>query len=263
MTLSVLRKALVLLVVWLTASVAGAQTIRFMSYNVKSFEGPTETTQGKKYVMEPFFEAFDKVSPDVCVINELEIYTDALGNRNPLAELASHLGVHYYFCKSYDRVELDRGAGYYGNGLLSKYPILSMECRRLSMPAGAADPRSVFWADLLLPSGQQIRIVGTHLDHMAGQGTQLSEILNITEIFDTSLPIVMMGDFNTDPYTVKLTLDKHQSKLSIRGNQWVDYILSTPHFKPGALFVESFPVTKDGETYTLSDHAAIYMDLTL
>lgn len=259
---SVRKRVLLLFVLCLTTAIQ-AQTIRFMSYNVKSFEGATETTQGKKYVMEPFFEAFDKVSPDVCVINELEIYTDALGNRNPLAELASHLGIHYYFCKSYDRAELDRGAGYYGNGLLSKYPILSMECRRLSMPAGSADPRSVFWADLLLPSGQQIRIVGTHLDHMAGQGVQLSEILSLKEIFDTCLPIVMMGDFNTDPYTVKLTLDKHQSKLSVRGNQWVDYILSTSHFKPGALYVESFPVSKDGKTYTLSDHASIYMDLTL
>lgn len=243
--------------------VVRAQTVRVMSYNVKSFEGPAATTGGEKYVMKPFFEAFEKVSPDVCVLNELEVYSDALEGRNPLAELAAHLGVHYGFCKSYDRSELQRGAGYYGNGLLSKYPILSMECRRLSGPDGSADPRSVFSADLLLPSGKQIRVVGTHLDHVAGQEEQLSEILSMDEIFGTDLPIVMMGDFNTASYTVKEVLGKSGSKLAIRGNYWVDFILSTAHFKPGTLHSDPFTISFEGKSYDLSDHEAIYMDLTL
>lgn len=240
-----------------------AQTIRVMTYNVKSFEGAVETTLGHKYVMKPFFDAFDKVSPDICVINELEVYTDALGDRNPLAELAGHLGMHYYFCKSYDRSELNRGAGLYGNGILSRYPIIRMDCRRLSMPTGSSDPRSVFWADLLLPNGNVIRVVCTHLDHMGGQVEQLSEILKRSEVFETNRPIIMMGDFNTDPGTVSYALGLFGNKLAISANNWVDYILTTPDIKCGSPKVDPFSINHEGASYDISDHASVYMDLTL
>lgn len=108
-----------------------------------------------------------------------------------------------------------------------------------------------------------IRVVGTHLDHMGGQVEQLSEILKRSEVFETNRPIIMMGDFNTDPGTVNYALGLFGNKLAITANNWVDYILTTPDIKCGSPMVDPFRINHEGAGYGISDHASIYMDLTL
>lgn len=220
------------------------------TYNVKSFEIENQSISGGKAFQMPFFyDAFKSLNADIYCINELEILTSRTGERNLLSDLAGELGMYSTFGMSYPKED-----GYYGNGLISKYPILSVNSKLLPKPAGSADQRSVMWADILHTSGQVFRVIVTHLDHIGGAEQQLQTIAKDEEIVGTEYPIILMGDMNMGEGQVEYILHGQFGCLAFN---WVDYIgvgLKNGTFTAHGKRVESFN--------RLSDHSAVLTQLT-
>lgn len=220
------------------------------TYNVKSFEIENqELSGGKSFQMQFFYDAFRDLNADIYCINELEILTSRMDQRNLLTDLAAELGMYSAFGKSYDK-----DVGLYGNGLISRFPILSVHSKLLPKPAGSADQRSVMWADILHPSGQIFRVVVTHLDHIGGAEDQLRTIAKDESITKTDHPIILMGDMNMGEGQVNYIL---QDNFKCMAFNWVDYIgvaSKNGTFTASGRRVESFN--------RLSDHAAVLTQLT-
>ncbi len=220
------------------------------TYNVKSFEIENQAlSQGKQFQMSFFFKAFKDLNADIYAINELELLTSRMGQRNLLGELAAEFGMYSAFGKSYPKEE-----GLYGNGLISRYPILSVHSKLLPKPASSADQRSVMWADILHPSGQVFRVVVTHLDHVGGEEEQLRAIAKDESITKTEHPIILMGDMNMGEEKVNNIL---RGDFKCMAFNWLDYIgvaMKNGSFTAKGKRVESFD--------RLSDHSAVLTQLT-
>lgn len=104
----------------LTTAAAEAQTVQLkvMEWNVLSFE-MTDKSNQIDFIVDEYVDLIKAQNPDIVCINELETGTSRMG-KEKLTELASRLGMYPYFIMSYPK-----DVGFYGNGILSKYPILN------------------------------------------------------------------------------------------------------------------------------------------
>ena len=136
-----------LLCMMLPAASAQAQDVKLkcMEWNIKSFEYDDNSNA----VYFEIAEAMEKIkaeNPDIVCFNEFETATGRMSSVEKLTECAQSLGMFPFFVFSYDK---DNGA--YGNGILSKYPIVNSASVLLGMYTGA-DQRSAGWADILVPT---------------------------------------------------------------------------------------------------------------
>ncbi len=168
-------------------------------------------------------------------INELAFYTDMFG----------------IFGKS-----INFSGGYYGIGILSKFPILRYE--RVLLPNdGKTEQRSMLIADIELPGGVIITFVNTHLEVKTAK-MRLEQILFIDNYLkDCPNQIFLAGDMNAIPSAKEMEILKenwkdltndvftyHSSKPEIK----IDYIYMKPSEKVELLHTDVC------ENIKLSDH---------
>ena len=193
-----------LLCMMLPAASAQAQDVKLkcMEWNIKSFEYDDNSNA----VYFEIAEAMEKIkaeNPDIVCFNEFETATGRMSSVEKLTECAQSLGMFPFFVFSYNK---DNGA--YGNGILSKYPIVNSASVLLGMYTGA-DQRSAGWADILVPTdskpeGVKVRIVCTHLDAFGGDETCLGQAKEVIEhaiapAVAENIPVLIMGDMNCGP----------------------------------------------------------------
>lgn len=229
----------------LTTAAASAQTVslKLFVWNVLSFEKTDKSGEQNGFPIAEYVEVIKAQNPDIVCLNELETGTSRMG-KEKLAEMAVELGMYPYFVMSYPR---DQGC--YGNGILSKYPILSEASKLYTYQhylgegnyqwnSGwqngyyGSDQRSIGYIEILVPTsdsdGQIVRIACTHFDHVAGQSTiQQPEAVAFLSLENPPYPTVLLGDLNT--YASNL------SQFSALGDQaattWVDHIWTFPKGK--------------------------------
>ena len=119
----------------LTTAAAKAQTVQLkvLDWNVLSFE-MTDKSNQIDFIVDEYVDLIKAQNPDIVCINELETGTSRMG-KEKLTELASRLDMYPYFIMSYPK-----DVGFYGNGILSKYPIVvpSPHCIPTNMPKARA-----------------------------------------------------------------------------------------------------------------------------
>lgn len=109
--------------------------------------------------------------------------------------LANHLDMHYVYGESLrvQHLRLGRGIGYYGNMILSRYPILESQVLRLPNRWGS-EPRTALKTIIEIPSGP-IAVWVTHLGlSTAEREAQVGRLLQA--IAEEELPSIVLGDFN-------------------------------------------------------------------
>jgi len=189
--------------VFFLVTTLSAQELKIMSYNVKAFEGQTNDPE-LMFRIQPFADEIKKYNPDIICIQELETHTSRQEARELLTELGSMLGMYPLFGFSYLK-----DIGWYGNGILSKYPIMNSFSDLLPYDKNKShDQRSYVAADILIPvqgapEGKTIRIVNTHLDHRNdspdyGQRAVHAKYI-IDNAFDSNIPTIIVGDMNESP----------------------------------------------------------------
>lgn len=87
---------------------------------------------------------------------------------------------------------LVRDTGAYGNGLLTRLPILG--CRRIDLSVGRGEPRGAIDVDLEV-QGQRLRVIATHLG-LRWRERRRQQALLAETLENDGAPVVVLGDLN-------------------------------------------------------------------
>lgn len=248
--------------------------LKVMSWNILSFEKTDKSGERNGFLIDDFVNHIKSVNPDVLCLNEFETGTSRMG-KEKMAELASTLNMYAYFIESYPK-----DAGFYGNVILSRFPIRSSKSMlfpyKNNKGAGyyqhndgkeleqyGADQRSVGYADIIIPDsdgkGTIIRIVCAHFDHQ-GSGdvipNQCQKSVEFASLDKPEYPTIMCGDFNTS--MAAGALEPFLKAGEQMSNFWVDYIFAFPQGK-----WKSAGDGNNNHVGNLSDHSSISVSLTL
>lgn len=226
------------------ASVASAQKVRVMSYNVHNCIGIDGVKSYKRCA-----DVIKDAQPDIVAIQEV----DSMSRRNNvyvLGEMAKHAGYHAYYHRT-----IPYKGGSYGIGVLSKKEALSVDfhplpCRR--------EPRG-----LLVVEFQKYYLLATHLSLVeADRLTSVEIIKDVVSKLDK--PAFIAGDMNARPTSKPMKAFKKyaqvlndENKFTIRADNpraCIDYVLGANG---------KFKVLKDRVIYdtNASDHLPLYVDV--
>jgi len=103
------------------------------------------------------------------------------------------------------------GRGWYGNALLSRYPLEQVWSRHFARHS--TEPRGRVSAHVRLDDLALLRVVGTHLDLRLRQRRRQFEIL-LDELDQLEVPAVLLGDFNEWwPWRAVWKMIRHHAKV--------------------------------------------------
>ena len=251
-------------------------TLKILDWNVLSFEG--YNNPNNDFNIAPYIQTIKENDPDVVCFNEFETASDRM-NKEKLAEVAVELKMYAYFIESYPK-----SGGYYGNCILSKYPIINTRSQlhayqHAKGPGNydhnsgdcyskyGADQRSMGYADIAVPnpSGTDYRIVRIATSHFEAFAPAADQDRIRTEQCEAACaflhltapeyPTVFSGDFNTgDTFTTLRSLEDNGSLVH---SHYLDYIYVFPK--------NSWTVVsrKTVDAGMLSDHDAVFAEIRL
>ena len=239
----------------MTAAEKG-DTLKLMTYNLRF---------GELASMEQIAGYISSQQPDIVALQECDWATNR--TRAPhqngvkfVNELAYHTGMFGIYGKS-----INYAGGYYGIGLLSKYPILRYE--RVLLPNdGKTEQRRMLIADIELPDGQVITFVNTHLEVKTAQ-MRIEQVQFINEYLkDCPNQLFLAGDMNATPDTEEMEMlrqgwtdltDRVYTYSTSKPQIKIDYIYAKP-----AENVELLG-TAVKEDVMLSDHFPVISTIVL
>lgn len=231
-------------------------TLKLMTYNLRF---------GELASMEQIAGYISSQQPDIVALQECDWATNR--TRAPhqngvkfVNELAYHTGMFGIYGKS-----INYAGGYYGIGLLSKYPVLRYE--RVLLPNdGKTEQRSMLIADIELPDGQVITFVNTHLEVKTAQ-MRIEQVQFINEhLKDCPNQLFLAGDMNATPDTEEMEMlrqgwtdltDRVYTYSTSKPQIKIDYIYAKP-----AENVELLG-TAVKEDVMLSDHFPVISTIVL
>lgn len=237
----------------------GVISLKVMTFNIHS----AINWYGKLDV-EGLVHFIEDVQPDIVGLQEVDVGWSSLTNfENIPAKLSERLHMDYAFSAS-----RERNNGFFGNLILSKYPIVQQWT--MVMP-GSLEPRSFALVQFEI-EGQRINFLTTHLGlSVSDRLVQVSTILDFVN--EIGGPLIITGDFNgndNDPavaeikkhlFDLQTTSDFKDSGTfrSKDGNVYpgskMDYILTSPEFGLSTMVVEV--------DNFVSDHVPLIAELTL
>ena len=154
---------------------------------------------GELASLEQLAEYIKKENPDVVALQEVDVKTNrpAVPHQNGkdfITELGYHTGMLTAYAKT-----IDFSGGYYGIGILSKYPFIKTEKIMLPMIEGAKEQRAALITDIELPEGKCFTFISTHLDHSTSEVRQ-AQVKAINKALKKKRhPMIIAGDFNGRP----------------------------------------------------------------
>lgn len=130
---------------------------------------------------------------DVVGLQEIDQNCKRSNYIDTMLELSEKTGMPYYaFAKG-----IDLGAGEYGTGMLSKYPIVSFE--RTALESGDKEQRAIGHA-VLDVEGTLVHFFNTHLSYESKELRE-KQFAQIAELVPAGEPWFLTGDFNTGDFT--------------------------------------------------------------
>lgn len=231
-------------------------TLKLMTYNLRF---------GELASMEQIADYISSQQPDIVALQECDWATNR--TRAPhqngvkfVNELAYHTGMFGIYGKS-----INYAGGYYGIGLLSRYPILRYE--RVLLPNdGKTEQRSMLVADIELPDGQVITFVNTHLEVKTAQ-MRIEQVQFINEYLkDCPNQLFLAGDMNATPDTEEMEMlrqgwtdltDRVFTYSTSKPQIKIDYIYTKPSENVELLGTEV------QEDIKLSDHFPVISTIVL
>lgn len=228
-------------------------TLKVMTYNIQSCHNLNH-----EYVPDSTIETIINERPDIIGINEM----DYMNERNNFTDMpkimAERVGYDYYFGKSIDY----RGGGY-GNMIMSRFPMKSVENVRI--PEAIISDRNRTYENraiikvLIDIGGIDVTVLVSHYGLSVPE--RINAVNKTLELIDDK-PLIFMGDLNCTPdsdelrpifnvlsdETVELTHPSDNPKKKI------DYIFTSSHFKVESAYVLDTQV---------SDHKPLIKSLNL
>ena len=207
--------------------------IRVLTYNI--LHGATTERNNDLDVVA---NVINELQPDIIAVQEMDFRTNRVQKRDINTELALKTGMNSIFMKA-----VDYDGGKYGQSLFSRWTFL--ETGKIDLPGGPdKEPRIAAVAKIILPAGDTIRFVGTHLDHVANSRDRLEQAQRINNLLDNNkLPTILAGDLNDFPgsETIEIfesvwtsTYDKEAPAPTFPSHapeKKIDYIMFSPEHR--------------------------------
>lgn len=137
--------------------------------------------------------------PDLVALQEVDFLT----RRAQGYDLATELGWRLKMVPLFARAMFYDG-GEYGEAILSKYSFVTT--RNVPLPfTGGREPRTALEVVTVLPTGDTIAFIGTHLDHTGDDTDRILQARMINEVFAQSrYPSILAGDLNAVPGSIPI-----------------------------------------------------------
>ncbi|WP_165452214.1 endonuclease/exonuclease/phosphatase family protein [Paenibacillus thalictri] len=238
-----------------------AQTVRFMSYNIRHGQGDDD-----KFDLNRTADVIKKSNAEIVGLQEVDnnwsARSEFLDEAKKLSEL---LGMEYAFIAN---LEQTAGNGQseprqYGTAVLSKYPIKDSRRHPLPKIEDSSEPRGLLEATIDV-GGTDITVFNTHMSIIAGERVvQIKELAGIAG--KKSGPVVFMGDFNAKPNTFEMRPLMRNYNEAFRGKN----ALTAPTSKPASqidfiLFNNDFELLSSEVLQTIaSDHLPVTAQLRI
>ncbi|MDD2960667.1 MAG: endonuclease/exonuclease/phosphatase family protein [Muribaculaceae bacterium] len=187
-----ISKLLLILSLALTFTVSAQDTLRVkvMTYNLRFGELATlDELASHIKSFKPDFVALQEVD---CHVNRKRAAHQA--GKDFIAELAFKSGMFGLYGRT-----IDYAGGYYGIGILSKFPYISTQKTMLPRPL-PHEPRALL-EGVFEMGNDTIIFASTHLD-VKEESTRVAQAQFISDHFKgAKYPIILGGDFNARPYS--------------------------------------------------------------
>jgi endonuclease/exonuclease/phosphatase family metal-dependent hydrolase len=175
---------------------AGKDNLKVMTFNLRF---------GELASLEDMAAFISDEAPDLVALQECDWKTErarALRQNGKafVNELAYHTGMFGLYGKA-----INYAGGYYGIGLLSRYPIIHSERILLPNPEPRKEQRAMLVADIELPDGSVITFICTHLEVSTSE--QRAAQVEFINQYASRLnnPVILAGDMNATPDTAEIS----------------------------------------------------------
>ncbi len=184
--------ALVGIVYILTAPAAPtAQEAQPLSGRLMTFNIHSAFSQAGRLDPEAIAQTIEAQHPDVVALEEVSRGWLIDGSVDLVDWLSRRLGMPVLFAGTADPV--------WGNALLSRTGFIESGSAPLPL-AGTLLPRGYLWASIDVGQGEPLRVIVTHLHHIAEEpGPRLAQIPVLLDFWDHAGRTVLMGDLNSEP----------------------------------------------------------------
>lgn len=197
--------------------------LKVMTYNIRSVEPDFDVQPHINYIL--------KEKPDLVAYQEVETKTSRMNNRDLILEIATKTGMFTLFAPAYKK-----GYGYYGNAILSKYPITSSVYKQLPTlkEAGGSDERVALISDITIKPNKTIRFINVHLDHkLPDNGNKQKQLKPAIENLNDK-KVILAGDLNVFiggnlTNSLVQNFDRQTNNgATHQGGAKIDYIMTYP-----------------------------------
>ena len=235
-----------------------SKQVKVLSFNI--FHG--ETMKGD-FDLEVLAKVIKKADPDFVAMQEVDFLT----NRAKKYDLVTELGWRTKMAPLFGKA-MDYDGGAYGEGVLSRYTLLSS--RNVALPfVKGQEPRAALEVVSILPSGDTVAFVGTHFAHEGKEG-RIMQAQKINEVFSqNTYPTILAGDLNAQPGSKAIntleevwqsTYDKENPAFTFSSDNpriKIDYVMFYPKHR------WKIVKTKVIANTVASDHCAYLVTLEL
>lgn len=162
--------------------------LRVMTYNIHHGIGSDEI-----YSLSRIARIIRDQSPHLVCLNEVDCNTERTYGDDQARKIAAELGMDFTFAKNFAI-----GDGWYGNAILSRYPIKFSE-NRLYQEAEGREQRGLLHTIIRI-GVREVHFYGTHfsVDSLAN-ASEASEMLDIILDWGLNQPVIVAGDLNMEP----------------------------------------------------------------
>lgn len=184
-------------VISLSQEVSDSSTaVRILTFNI--YHGATMKGDFDLDLIAGVIKAAD---PDLVALQEVDFMT----RRARGYDLATELGWRTGRASLFGRAMTYDG-GEYGEAVLSRYSFIVS--RNIPLPyTGNNEPRAALEVTTILPSGDTIVFIGTHLDHTGDETDRILQAKRINEILcGARYPVILAGDLNAEPGSAPIML---------------------------------------------------------
>lgn len=157
--------------------------IRVATYNVHAAVGTD-----RRRDLDRIAAVIEEIDPDVIGLQELESRASR-GSSDQAMRLGAMLGM-----ACVEGPMMLEGAGWYGNAILSRLPIIAEQ--RVRFPDHSGEPRGAVGVVVEDRQGERWRLINTHLD--LGPRSRLRQVQSLVRLADadTAGPWILLGDLN-------------------------------------------------------------------
>lgn len=237
--------------------------VRFMTYNIHWGLGADGVRD-----LERIAAVLRDTDADVVLLTEVDVNWRRSGNVDQPAYLADAAGYpHSYFGPALTTwASGNSQPSYYGNLLLSRFPIVRAETIALPRPAGR-EPRAVIVADIVIDE-ETVTVLGTHLG--LSQMGRMMQVSHIRQLVGTdAVNTIVLGDFNARPESTEMRqlteqagLLDTQALMGLEENTFpypepyarIDYIFVSPDLADAVIHSRALSVAG-------SDHLPVIADI--